>query len=395
MTSSVNSRIPPLARLRKRVPLIIEEEQDFDEEESVGMYSQQSMTQDDGGQVVMFGSKITITKNYDESSGTPAQEADKSNILGEQSIRQAESDVYCNQNTCTPTKYCDGKANNTDSPTSVVLAQEDPFCGALASLEKDESDAPEFSDPPMSSSTPKRSAFSKRGVMLSTTKSGKTMETCIQGVNSLDSSSQIEKNNATDYRNAMNRMRKLMTGAAEKDELDQAKAVEGDYVDDVDNSMETSVFSDLVSAQNNPSQECAFTGNQEDDESTTQNTRQPGPIDVDTLTRHITPTERRHLRAMHKLGFYHLRRNEINQALNIFMEILRGQRERHGKRSLEVAMAMHNLGVVCVKGGRFEEGTQLCDGAARIRVEKLGKDHLDVAVSTHKSSDTLILFMPI
>jgi hypothetical protein len=159
--------------------------------------------------------------------------------------------------------------------------------------------------------------------------------------------------------------------------------------------METSVFSDLVSAQNNPSQECAFTGNQEDDESTTQNTRQPGPIDVDTLTRHITPTERRHLRAMHKLGLYHLRRNEINQALNIFMEILRGQRERHGKRSLEVAMAMHNLGVVCVKGGRFEEGTQLCDGAARIRVEKLGKDHLDVAVSTHKSSDKLILFMPI
>jgi hypothetical protein len=56
---------------------------------------------------------------------------------------------------------------------------------------------------------------------------------------------------------------------------------------------------------------------------------------------------------------------------------------RHGKKFLEVAMAMHNIRVVCVKGGRFEEGTWLCDGAAGIRVELLGSDHLDVAVSAN------------
>jgi hypothetical protein len=46
-------------------------------------------------------------------------------------------------------------------------------------------------------------------------------------------------------------------------------------------------------------------------------------------------------------------------------------------------MAMHNFGVFCVKGGRFEEGTLICDGVANIRVDLLGKDHLRAAVGAN------------
>jgi len=109
--------------------------------------------------------------------------------------------------------------------------------------------------------------------------------------------------------------------------------------------------------------------------------RKPGPIDIDTCARHLTPTERRLLRAMHQLGYTHLVNSEYPQSIEIFSEILRGQQERHGKRSLQAAVAMHNLGVVCMKCGMYKETVRLTDGAARIRVERLGKDHLDVAMS--------------
>jgi tetratricopeptide (TPR) repeat protein len=91
--------------------------------------------------------------------------------------------------------------------------------------------------------------------------------------------------------------------------------------------------------------------------------------------------ERRNLAAMHKLGYTHIRNNEITQAITIFTEILRGQKERHGKHSLQAAMAMHNLGVVYVKSNQYYETSKLCEMASKIRREELGKDHLDVAVS--------------
>jgi len=109
--------------------------------------------------------------------------------------------------------------------------------------------------------------------------------------------------------------------------------------------------------------------------------RRPGPIDIDTCSRRLTPAERRNLRAMHKLGYAHLRANEYANAIEIFAEILRGQKERHGKRSPQAAVAMHNLGVVCMRCGRYRDTVRLTDLAARIRVENLGKDHPEVAAS--------------
>ncbi|KAL9182608.1 hypothetical protein ACHAXT_013260 [Thalassiosira profunda] len=118
--------------------------------------------------------------------------------------------------------------------------------------------------------------------------------------------------------------------------------------------------------------------------------RKPGPIDMDTCAAHLTPSERRNLRAMHNLGYAHLRQNELPQAMGVFAEILRGQKERHGKTSLQTATAMHNLGVVCFRSGRHTDTVRLCDGAARIRVEKLGKDSPEVAASLSQQGVALM-----
>lgn len=135
----------------------------------------------------------------------------------------------------------------------------------------------------------------------------------------------------------------------------------------------------------------------------TENDRNAGPIDIDTCSPIVVSSssspqrsqrsstssappvineiERRNLAAMHKLGYTHLRNNEITQAITIFTEILRGQKERHGPLSLQAAMAMHNLGVVYVKSRQYYETSMLCEMASKIRREELGPDHLDVAVS--------------
>jgi serine/threonine-protein kinase len=116
----------------------------------------------------------------------------------------------------------------------------------------------------------------------------------------------------------------------------------------------------------------------------------------------MTETERRNLAAMHKVGYTHLRNNEIAHAITIFTEILRGQKERHGKQSLQAAMAMHNLGVVYVKSRQYYETSKLCEMASKIRRDELGPDHMDVAVSLaqmgvalmelHKYDDALVVF---
>jgi hypothetical protein len=336
VSSSVNSRLPPLARLRKRVPAIYENS-------SITQVKEEDDNEDDRP---VLGSSITISKITNETN-------------------------YVNRSVAVPSppEQQGVTFQNMDSPTSVI-PNHHLFGGVLTS--KNDLDAVANNNVHANASPTSKRAFSKRGETLSTTKSGKPI--FIERVGSADSSA-IENTNNDDYRNAMNRMRKLMTSVPETEQTH-----ERDEVVDVNNDTSldaSSVFADLEHKPNH----LDGTANQEDDESITQTIRLPGPIDVDTCARHVTPMERRNLRAMHKLGYNYLRHNEINAALDVFMEILRGQKERHGKKSLEVAMAMHNLGVVCVKGGRFEEGTRLCDGAARIRVEKLGPDHVDVAVS--------------
>lgn len=264
VASSINSRLPPLARLRKQnIRTPVEESKNKEDEVEENR--------------VVLGSSITITTNNGE-------------------------------NVCRQKKAPENKA---DSPTSVL--QEEVFM----------------------------------------------------------KSSAIDNGSGTgDYRNVMDRMRKLMIGNSDT----EASLVEPSSNNALD---ESCVFDNL------PSSNEVTRNKQEENRNSNiiETSRHAGPIDVDTCTRHITPAERHNLRAMHKLGYHYLRHNEIHQALEVFLEILRGQRERHGPKSLEMAMAMHNLGVVCVKAGRFEEAVRLCDGAARIRVEKLGEDHLDVAVS--------------
>ena len=142
--------------------------------------------------------------------------------------------------------------------------------------------------------------------------------------------------------------------------------------------------------------------------------RLTGPIDLDTCTRHrapLTPDEIRSLRAMRRLGHDHLRGGEVREATNVFAEILRGRRERHGRRSCEAAGAMMDLGSVMLSCaavahadahaamamgnkvasmGNMEEvadryrerAAELLGGAAVVRAEVWGKDHIGVAVSS-------------
>ena len=149
----------------------------------------------------------------------------------------------------------------------------------------------------------------------------------------------------------------------------------------------SSVWNNIISTTNNDYE------NNDDQETVAtldSNDRRLGPIDIDTCTRHLTSTERRHLHAMHTLGHTHIRNAQYPQAIEVFTEILRGQKERHGKRSLQTAVAMHNLGVVCMKCKRYVETVRLCDGAARIRVEHLGRDHVDVASSLSQQGVALM-----
>lgn len=246
-----------------------------------------------------------------------------------------------------------------------------------------------------SSRTSPTNSSNKKGEILSTTKSGKTITTF--GVHGDSDGTDNDIKNDTQehdgediatYRAAMNKMRKLMTSSP-TNETNEPEHDSAEIDDPKNTSIDTSIFSGIdEKAQtkgsnkdyDNPNSK-NDNSNSDDDNNPEDNERKPGPIDIDTCQRHLTPTERHHLRAMHKLGYQHLRRNDLPSALTVFTEILRGQTERHGKRSIQVAMAMHNLGVVCVKAEKYPEACRLCDGAARIRVEKLGKDHLDVAVS--------------
>ena len=107
--------------------------------------------------------------------------------------------------------------------------------------------------------------------------------------------------------------------------------------------------------------------------------RDSGPIDIDTCTRVVTPSERRHLRAMQKLGHEYVQNNQYMLALDVFSEILRGQRERHGRRSEQTALAMQNLGAVCMKCRRYGDVIKLCDSACRLRVSQFGPEAPGVA----------------
>ena len=106
--------------------------------------------------------------------------------------------------------------------------------------------------------------------------------------------------------------------------------------------------------------------------------RSTGPVDVDQGT--FLEAER-NLKAIHQMAAEHLAHGEYEEALEVFEEILRGQRERYGERHYRVGTALHNIGIVHLKSKQYDKAIKVCKEAVRVRKEALVPNHPDVAVS--------------
>jgi Flp pilus assembly protein TadD len=103
-----------------------------------------------------------------------------------------------------------------------------------------------------------------------------------------------------------------------------------------------------------------------------------GPVDVDQ-GRFLEAEH--NLKAIHQMAAEHLAHGEYEEALEVFEEILRGQRERYGDRHYRVGTALHNIGIVHLKNKRYDKAIKVCREAVRVRKEALVPNHPDVAVS--------------
>jgi hypothetical protein len=103
-----------------------------------------------------------------------------------------------------------------------------------------------------------------------------------------------------------------------------------------------------------------------------------GPVDVDQGR--FLEAER-NLKAIHQMAAEHLAHGEYEEALEVFEEILRGQRERYGDRHYRVGTALHNIGIVHLKSKRYDKAIKVCREAVRVRKEALVPNHPDVALS--------------
>ena len=103
-----------------------------------------------------------------------------------------------------------------------------------------------------------------------------------------------------------------------------------------------------------------------------------GPVDVDQGQ--FLEAER-NLKAIHQMAAEHLAHGEYEEALEVFEEILRGQRERYGDRHYRVGTALHNIGIVHLKSKNYDKAIKVCKEAVRVRKEALVPNHPDVAVS--------------
>lgn len=106
--------------------------------------------------------------------------------------------------------------------------------------------------------------------------------------------------------------------------------------------------------------------------------RSTGPVDVDQGT--FLEAER-NLKAIHQMAAEHLAHGEYEEALEVFEEILRGQRERYGVKHYRVGTALHNIGIVYLKSKQYDKAIEVCKEAVRVRKEALVPNHPDVAVS--------------
>jgi len=87
------------------------------------------------------------------------------------------------------------------------------------------------------------------------------------------------------------------------------------------------------------------------------------------------------LRAIHQMAAEHLAHGEFEEALEVFEEILRGQKQRYGDTHYRVGTALHNLGIAYLKSRQYQKAIEVCDEAVRVRKEALVPNHPDVAVS--------------
>ena len=103
-----------------------------------------------------------------------------------------------------------------------------------------------------------------------------------------------------------------------------------------------------------------------------------GPVDVDEGA--FVDAES-HLNAIHEMAAEHLAHGEYAEALEVFEEILRGQRERYGEMHYRVGTALHNVGIVHLKNRDYVRAVDVYKQAVRIRKAALAPNHSDVAVS--------------
>jgi hypothetical protein len=87
------------------------------------------------------------------------------------------------------------------------------------------------------------------------------------------------------------------------------------------------------------------------------------------------------LRAIHDMAAEHLVHGEYREAIEVFEEILRGQKERHGTNHYRVGTSLHNLGIVHLKAGDHKKAIEFCGQAVQVREEALAQNHPDIAVS--------------
>jgi tetratricopeptide (TPR) repeat protein len=87
------------------------------------------------------------------------------------------------------------------------------------------------------------------------------------------------------------------------------------------------------------------------------------------------------LRAIHDMAAEHLVHGEYREAIEVFEEILRGQKERHGADHYRVGTSLHNLGIVHLKAGDQKKAIKMCALAVQVRTVALAPNHPDVAVS--------------
>jgi tetratricopeptide (TPR) repeat protein len=105
------------------------------------------------------------------------------------------------------------------------------------------------------------------------------------------------------------------------------------------------------------------------------------PIDLDGDT--VMDAEL-HLAGIHALALKHIRRNEIDEALELLRLTLRSHKSKYGQVHPLVGSALHNIALVNLFAGRYKDAECYFQDAISVRVAALGKDHPDVSTSMLK-----------